>query len=100
MESQAPETPTLWTATFDYFATGEGRTMFAWIGYAVDETECRNKCEKVFDPFFVAGFECVRGLARNDITQLLWSEKALDVMKNAEARANLVAYSTLHFNYS
>lgn len=43
----------------DYGATGEGRTVFAWIGYALDEAECREKCSKLLDSFFAAGLQCV-----------------------------------------
>jgi hypothetical protein len=100
MDSTQAERPTLWTASVDYYATGEGRTVFAWIGYAMNEQECREGCGKALDPYFAKGAECVRGVARNEVTTLLWSAAALDLIEAAEHRANVLAHSMLHFNYS
>jgi hypothetical protein len=95
-----PTRPVLWTATFDYYATGEGRTIGGWIGYACDEAECRRKCGEVLDPFFAGGAECVAGVNRNEIAKLLWSEQALNSIEQAQGRGNVVVHSLLHFNFS
>ena len=40
----------LWTVWIDYFATGEGRTVMAWVGYAGKEVEARAGFAKQFAP--------------------------------------------------
>jgi hypothetical protein len=97
--NSSPQTA-LWTAVFNYFATGEGQTIAGWIGYASSEEECRRKFGEALDPFYARGADCVLGVARNEITTLLWSTEALDMIEAAEGRGTAAAISTLHFNFS
>jgi hypothetical protein len=99
-EMESSQRSVLWTASFDYYGTGEGRTIAGWIGYAKDEAECRRKCGEVLDPFIARGAQCLPGLIRNEIVRLLWSEQTLELVERAIGRANVSAHSQLHFNYS
>jgi hypothetical protein len=92
--------PVLWTGTFDYYATGEGRTIGGWIGYAHDEAECRRKCGEVLDPYFSAGASCAVGVVRDKVATLLWSDQALDIVEQAEGRGNVWLSAVLHFNFA
>jgi hypothetical protein len=87
MSPPAPQRWRLWTAFLDYCATGEGRTIDAWIGYALSEQECREKCGQALDTFYAKVAECVARWRAN-------------IMQGAEHRADIVACSKLDFNYS
>lgn len=90
----------LWTSWLDYYATGEGRTMMAYIGYAQDEARARQQFAEAFDEYFARGCEIKRGVVRNELTRLLWSEQALDTFQDCEARGALEAKAYVHFNFS
>lgn len=89
----------LWTAAVDYFATGEGRTMMALICLSPDEAGARKQFGIAFDPFFAQGCTVERGVARNQITQFLWSSEALDYFEQLKS-GGIEAKSTFHFNLS
>ena len=90
----------IWTASSDYFATGEGRTMMARISYAQDEDDARRQFGIAFNTYFAQGCEVERGVARNEVTLFLWSEKALAYFEQLDSRGTLEANSSFHFNLS
>lgn len=47
----------LFTATIDYFATGEGRTLHFFAAYAEDKEAFLVMMKEVINPYFVQGAE-------------------------------------------
>ena len=90
----------LWTTWLDYYATGEGRTVMAWIGYARDESQAREQFGKKFDPYFAQGCEVERGVVRNEITRFVWSEATLDFLEKCDPRGGAEAHACIEFNFS
>lgn len=90
----------IWTASLDYFATGEGRTMMARICYAPNEISVRQQFGEVFDPYYAQGCTIERGVARNEVTRFLWSDLALTYFEELDSRGAIEANSSFHFNLS
>ena len=90
----------LWTSWLDYYATGEGRTMMAYVGYAKDEACARQQFAEAFDEYFARGCEIERGDVRNELTRLLWSEQALDMFEDCDQRGAIEAKAYVHFNFA
>ncbi len=91
---------TLWTCSLDYYATGEGRTVMAHIGYASSKDDARERFGKAFDDFYARGCTVEHGVVRNDTTRLLWSAEALALFESVSDRGAIEAYSKFHFNLS
>lgn len=47
--------PTLFTAVFDYFATGEGMTVGIIMGYAQSAADLRKQVLDSFNPYYAQG---------------------------------------------
>lgn len=92
--------PRLWTVWLDYFATGEGRTMMAVIGYASNEDEAKALFFKQFGEWFALGCEAGVGIVHNPVIQYLFSPVALQTMTQSEGLANIVAHASVHLNAS
>jgi hypothetical protein len=88
----------LWTAWSDYYATGEGRSLFAWIGYAEGRTEALKSFGSAFDEYFAQGAEAVEGVVENDVTRHLFSQTVLDSVREMQGRAIVDLIGRLHFN--
>jgi hypothetical protein len=88
----------LWTAWLDYYATGEGRSIMATICYGPSPEQAKEHFGRVFDPYYAVACEVDRGVVRNAVTQLLWSEEALVLIESCNARGVIEAYSSVHFN--
>ena len=88
----------LWTTTVEYGASGEGETLMAWIGHAEDAAEAKAELIKVFNAFHGAFGMSVEGVARNSVTELLFSEDALQMLERLEGKATVRAHAMLHFN--
>ena len=58
----------MYTVWGDYFATGEGRTLFAWIGYAPNKKGARKMFADHFGTYFAKGCEVEKGVVRNTVT--------------------------------
>lgn len=84
----------------EYFAAGEGRAMMALICLSPDEAGARRQFGKAFDPFFAQGCTIEPGVARNQITQFLWSSEALVYFEQLDNRGGIETRSTFHFNLS
>ena len=91
---------TIWTSWLDYYATGEGRSMMAYIGYATDEARARQQFAEAFGEYFGRGCEVQRGVVRNELTNLLWSEQTLNMFEEINKRGALEAKANVHFNFS
>lgn len=90
----------IWTASLDYFTTGEGRTMMARICYAPDEASVRQQFGDAFDPYYAQGCTIERGVVRNEVTRFLWADQALTYIEQLDGRGAIAANSMLHFNLS
>ncbi len=90
----------LWTTTVEYSATGEGETLMAWIGHAEDAAEAKAELIKVFNSFHGAFGVSVEGVARNSVTELLFSEEALRQIERLECKATVRAHAMIHVNRS
>lgn len=90
----------LWTTTVEYGASGEGETLMAWIGHAENSAEANAELIKVFNAFHGAFGVSVEGVARNSVTELLFSEDALQMMERLEGKATVRAHAMIHFNRS
>jgi hypothetical protein len=90
----------LWTVWQDYFATGEGRTLMARIGYAENEQDALAGFGREFDPYFASGAEALEGVHENEVTQALFSPAALNRAREMEGRATLELAVRFHFNFS
>ena len=90
----------LWTTTVEYGASGEGETIMAWIGHAEDAAEAKAELIKVFNEFHGAYGVSVQGVARNSVTELLFSEEVLRQIEHLGRKATVRAHAMLHFNRS
>jgi hypothetical protein len=98
-EASIAERPILWTGWLRYFATGEGETLMACIAYARTADEMKARFAKTFDSYFAIGCTVAAGVVRNDVTQTLWSDRALELIELAGQRRGAVyAHSWLHRN--
>jgi hypothetical protein len=88
----------LWTVWLDYYATGEGRTQMAFIGYAEGEQEALSKFGKEFGEYFASGAEVKRGVFMNEVTRALFSSRVLSSVRKLEGRANVVLSASWHYN--
>lgn len=88
----------LWTVSCDYYATGEGRTLCAWIGYAEDERDALKGFAQEFGDYFASGAVVSRGVVDNDVIRELFSPAALARMRALESRATAKLTARYHFN--
>ena len=95
-----PARPVLWTISADYFATGEGRTFMAVIGYATSEEAAKKLFQDQFGDWFAQGCEAVAGVVQNPVTQFLFSTEALQMLTKHNGNANLVVHASIHINMS
>lgn len=88
---------TVWTA---YSATGEGVTYCVLVTYAADSTTAKALFSQKFGEYLTRGADCAQGVVCNGITRKLFSPEAFETMRNADGKAALEAYATMHVNYS
>lgn len=89
------------TAWCYYAARGEGATLFAYITWASDEQEMREKLKTDVDEFWAMTYEVQEGVVRNEVTRMLWPEEMLKRIENfARDHAMITARNQVHFNMS
>lgn len=88
----------LWTVRNDYYATGEGRTLMAWIGYAKDQSEALERFGDAFDSYFARGAGAAEGVVGNEVIDHLFSQRVLDEVRSMEGGAAIQLTGCLHFN--
>lgn len=91
---------TLWTAWSDYYATGEGRTLLGWIGYAEDRAEALKAFGNAFDPYFARGADAAVGVVKNEVIRHLFSPRVLEDVCCMQGRATVQLTGRLHFNFA
>lgn len=88
----------VWTVPLDYYATGEGRTLFGWLGHAENREEALTGFGKAFDPDFAIGAEVHEGVVDNPVVRLLFSRDALAQVRRLSGMATVELSGRLHFN--
>lgn len=88
----------LWTAWCHYAATGEGVTLLARIGYATNAAHCRAQFAEAFDPFWAAFAVFEPGIARNPVTECLFSPEALRLVDELNGRGSIEIEAKIHYN--
>lgn len=88
----------LWTVSLDYHATGEGRTLFGWIGYADGEQSAIDRFGQAFDPYFARGANAAEGIVEDRVVCHLFSQQALQEVRQLNGCGNLELVGSLHFN--
>lgn len=74
--------------------------MMARISYARDAEDARRQFGETFDPYYAQGCTVEPGVARNEVTSLLWSATALEYFERLDPRGGIEANSSFHFNLS
>jgi hypothetical protein len=100
LQTPAEEPLSLWTTWCDYSATGEGRHLFAHIAPAATKEQAERAFEQAFGAFFAVGCAAERGLARNEVTNYLFSEQALAFAEGTQHHGALRLCAHLHVNFS
>jgi hypothetical protein len=89
---------TLWTAWADYGATGEGRTLLVWIGYAENAAEARDGFGVRFGDFFKRLCEAEEGCVDNEVTRRLVPGETIERLRELSGKAHVEFYTQLHVN--
>lgn len=90
----------VWTVSLDYYATGEGRTLFGWLGYAENREEALTRFGDAFDPYFATSAEVHEGVVDTPVVRQLFSRDALAQVRRLNGRATVELSGRLHFNRS
>lgn len=90
----------LWTVWCEYFATGEGISYSAIIGYAKSAKQAKKMYESRFGEYLAIGCEAKEGVVKNAITKFLFSDEVIKTLKKGEKKADLFAYAEYHENRS
>lgn len=93
--------PTFYTASFDYFATGEGMTIGIVMGYAQSADEIRRMVNEHFGAYYGAGAEVWSKLQIPPGRSALVPEAVLKVVSDPElVIGNFFYTSKYHLNQS
>lgn len=95
-----PTRPQLWSVWSDYFATGEGRTLMAVVGYASSEEQAKALFVQQFGEWFALGCEAAPGVVPNPVLEHLFSPVVLQLLTDNDGVANLKAHASVHINMS
>ena len=88
----------IYTGWLDYAATGEGRTMSAYIGWAASPDRLREEASKVFGEFFGRALEVAEGVVENQVTSAIFSPTVFEQLRWLGGRANIKCHALMHFN--
>ncbi|MEP7297664.1 MAG: hypothetical protein ABI702_21410 [Burkholderiales bacterium] len=90
----------VYTGWLDYGATGEGRSLVAYIGWAENPDRLRERASVVFGEFLGQGLEVAEGVVANPVTSALFSTTVFDQLRRLGRRANIKCHALMHFNLS
>ena len=90
----------IYTGWLDYAATGEGRTMSAYIGWAASPDRLREEASKVFGEFFGRALEVAEGVVENQVTSAVFSAAVFEQLCRLGGRANIKCHAVIHYNLS
>lgn len=88
----------LWTVSLDYFGTGEGRTLFGWIGHAEDRAAALQRFGQAFDEYFAQGADAAEGVVEDAVIRRLFSPTVLADVRQLEGRGKVELTGRWHFN--
>ena len=88
----------LWTTTVEYGASGEGETLIAWIGYAKNAAQAKAGLVGIYGKFHGAFGLPIERVARNNVTELLFSDEMLKTLERLEGKAKVRAHAMLPVN--
>ena len=91
---------TLWTGWMDYFATGEGRSVMAYIGYAQNADELRKSAGQALGEYYARGLQVAEGLVENDVTRAVFSARTFELARALDGQASISCYGLVAFNRS
>ena len=91
---------TLWTGWMDYFATGEGRSLMAYIGYAQNADELRKSAGIALSEYYAKGLDVAEGLVENNVTLAVFSAKTFELVRALDGQASLCCHGLVSFNRS
>ena len=90
----------IYTVWVDYYATGEGRTIFAWMGHARSSNDARFELARkigAHSKYFMVGAEHAEGITKNEVTELAFSP-AVFLMVGMPCDFEL--FSHIHLNFA
>ena len=90
----------VYTGWLDYGATGGGRTLVAYIGWAENADRLREQASEVLGEFFGRGLEVAEGALENPVTSALFSARVFEQLRWLGRRANIKCHAMMHFNLS
>ena len=90
----------IYTGWLDCGASGEGRTMSAYIGWAASPDRLREEASKVLGEFFGQALEVAKGVVENQVTSAVFSATVFDQLRRLGGRANIKCHAVMHFNLS
>ena len=91
---------TLWTGWMDYFATGEGRSLMAYIGHARSADELRTNAGLALSEYYAKGLNVAEGVIENDVTRVVFSAKTFELVRALDGQAALCCHGLVSFNRS
>ena len=91
---------TLWTGWMDYFATGEGRSLMAYIGHARSADELRKSAGIALSEYYAKGLDVAEGLVENNVTLAVFSAKTFELVRALDGQASLCCHGLVSFNRS
>lgn len=90
----------LCTILEDYFATGEGRTIYVMVTYASDEQDAKKQFARRFGDHFAQGCEVWPGV-NEKVVGYLFAPNVIANLIGLDGKAgNLELYGSFHFNLS
>jgi hypothetical protein len=90
-----------YTVIADYGATGEGRIISLWMGFAQDEAEARSRFESSVHggDFYAIGASVIEGFSfKNRLVRLFLTKAMRDQLNDDNCYRSFSGL--LHFNYS
>lgn len=91
---------TLWTGWMDYFATGEGRSLMAYIGYAQNAEELRKSAALALGEYYAKGLDVAEGLVENNVTLAVFSARTFELARALDGQASISCHGLVSFNRS
>lgn len=92
--------PCYFTATFDYFATGEGVTVAVFMGHATSALELRSTLEQQFGAYFNRGAQIWQGLQVPESIEAYVPDAVKQLCSEKRNVGNFRFFSSFHMNLS
>lgn len=94
-------TSKFYTVVGDYCATGEGRQLRAWLGYAEDAKGALDEFSEEFDPYFAQGADVFEGFeAEHYVIKFLYSKKARKFISDNMGKCMFKSSAEFYYNFA